>query len=456
MKKRILMAALFAAVLMSGCAENQGDEAAKKMEPVVAEEKTENTAEKTETEVKKEKPEDSGKKEESEVTKVEFKDDFDTTLSYIKRNKGKTIELDYKTKPDLKGRVSKYEPDDSYIRIEDALASGYKMTRCNAVNKENGALTTVDIYRNSGSSEIEKISTVEFGCIGRLVSGWYFKDGNIIYEYRYSDDLYGTGQHREEYSLVDDHDDVMLEGYTVYDAVQTVPGYAKVYGYVSDVQGGLLENVYAKISSIENNYEEEVKTNGDGYYEVYVPVNTADWYNISFTYGDFTPGSINDINITPGVAEYSCGVLYMAPEGQNRHESDIYLMNINKKAPDKLGDGEYEAVLEYEDGPALLKPYFMSMSDGKSTSELQTVFKPSGISDSKFFVVDIATYGKDNMSYNMSKSNARVTIYDKNGIVACYTVPAGRPGVVWEAFEVRNGQIIPSANYYFETVKDAF
>ena len=356
-------------------------------------------------------------------------------------------------------RDKKYSPDPSYIEIENNLAE-YSLTRADSVNKENGATVRTDIFKDK-SGDIAKIEKMEFGSIGRLVTGWYFRDGLLIYEYRYSDDLYGTNRHREDYSLSGDSDENNEEtikelGYDEYDAAKKVKGGAKVYGYVADEFGGVLENVHATIKSVATGYEKETKTNGDGYYEFNVPVNTEDYYNITFTYGDFVPDSANDISITGEVTEYSCGIMYMAPKGQNAHDTDVYYMNINKKAPDDLDDGEYEAVLEYDKNEAKLTPYYMSMSDGKSESKDVLKFKLDKEKDFKYYVTDSKNYGTNNMAYDMSKCNASVTIYDKDGIIAHFNAPTVHAGIAWEVFEVKNGRILTVGNCYFETVEGAF
>ena len=460
MKKRMIMLILALSVALAGCGGDKAGEAAdpkltKEAQEVTADDKTaqeeaSQTTEGEKTESTKEDTEKKGVKEQGNG----FKDDFKSTLAYLKKTGGEEISLDYSKKPAYEGRKEKYEADPSYREIEDSLGS-FKLTRVRAVRKDNGSRIIADVFRNRESNEIVKIVSTEFGSL-RRVSGWYFKDGDIIYEYRYNDDIYGSNKHREEFSLKDDSKEVMDEGYLTFDALKAVPGFARVYGYVGDEFGGVLENVCATIKSSANEYEEQVKTDGDGYYEFYVPVNSEDWYNITFTYGDYTPDSANDISITEGVTEYSCGIMYMAEDGKHVHDTDAYFMNINKEAPDRLKDGEYEAVLTYEKQSALLKSCFMSMSDGKTVMEEKVRFTPNSTEDFRFYVMDEKNYGSNNMAYDMSKCDARVTVYDKDGIAFCFNAPVVHGGVVWEVFEVRYGKIVPVNNYYFETAEGVF
>ena len=386
-----------------------------------------------------------------------LKDDFASTLSYIKKNSGKTVLIDYSRTIDIDGLIGEYTPSDEYQDIEDSLASDDRLTRTRVTRKDNGSTMDVDVYRNISTYAIDKIVTTEYGDSRRLVSGWYFRNRNVIYEYQFYDDLYGSGQNKEETSLDTEAEAaLMYYGYITYDAIRQVPGYAKVYGYVGDEFGGILKNVHVTIRSAANSYEEKTETDGDGYYEFYVPVNEADWYNISFTYGDFTPDSLNDINITPGTIEYSCGEMYMAAKGQNVHDTDIYLMNINKKATNSLKDDEYEVVLSYDSSKASLKPYSLDLSNAKTSSNAVMKIKAGSSDDFKYYVTDSKNTGTNNMAYDMSKCDAVVTVYSNDGIVASFLAPAAHAGVVWEVFEISGGKIIPINNCYSDTSSGLF
>ncbi len=398
---------------------------------------------------------DISEKERAQLIEADaLKDDFVSTVNWLEADTSRQILLDLSATVRYDGRASKYIPSDDYRQIDREIASGAdKLTRSDVTNTGNGSAMTADVWRDSRNS-IVKIRLTEYGSGGRTVSEWYFRDRDIIYESRCTDDLYGTGQHLSTLSMTSSVEAEMLKtGYLAYDALKQVPGYARVYGYVSDEFGGILSGVQAKIRSSFHEYDKEAVTNGDGYYEFYVPVNTDDYYNISFTYGDWQPGTVNDIAVTPGITNFSCGRLYMAPHGQNIHDADLYLMNINKKSPVELSDGEYAVKLEFETAYAALKPYVLSVADGSMASSPVIKF-PSGEGDRKYYVADIRNGGSNNMSYDMSVCNACVTVYDKNGIVASFLAPPAHAGVVWEVFEVKDGKILPVNNYYFDTPSD--
>ena len=67
----------------------------------------------------------------------------------------------------------------------------------------------------------------------------------------------------------------------------------------------------------------------------------------------------------------------------------------------------------------------------------------------KYCVVDytncaIGNYG----SLDMSLSGACVNVYNSEGLAATFSVPVGSSGVIWEVFEIRNGEILPIQRYY--------
>lgn len=377
-------------------------------------------------------------------------DSFGSVLKYIDAHAGNTVSIDYAADVSYNGRQQKYKPSAEFQAVEDSLAANDRLTKLRASRLDNGATIDIEVYRNTGTSVIDKIVSTEYGSAGRIVAGWYFNKGNIIYEYEFSDDLYGTLQNKQIISLDDSAEQSLMDqGYNTYDTVKCIPGYAKIYGYTADEYGGMLKSVYVTAKSAANNYELQVESNADGYYEFYLPVNEADWYNLTFTYGDFVPESLNDINICPGTTEYSCGTMYLAAKGENKHDTDIYLMNINKKSPDALADGEYEIVLSYDSSKAALKPYAMDLSSGKSENSDTVKINAGSGSDYKYYVTDSRNILSDAYSYNMGSSDASVTVYDKNGIVASYLAPAGHAGIIWEVFEIHSGKIIPVNNYYY-------
>ena len=67
----------------------------------------------------------------------------------------------------------------------------------------------------------------------------------------------------------------------------------------------------------------------------------------------------------------------------------------------------------------------------------------------KFYVADFTNCCQNQEeSYEMSNSNATVRVYGKKGLLQTFFVPTNRPGVIWEVFEIRDGNVIPTQRYY--------
>ncbi|SHO47103.1 zinc-ribbon domain-containing protein [Anaerocolumna xylanovorans] len=67
----------------------------------------------------------------------------------------------------------------------------------------------------------------------------------------------------------------------------------------------------------------------------------------------------------------------------------------------------------------------------------------------KYYVADYSDCSiKNTSSTAMSFSDARVSVYTKDGLVQSYYVPNNKEGVIWELFEIRNKRIIPIQRYY--------
>lgn len=67
----------------------------------------------------------------------------------------------------------------------------------------------------------------------------------------------------------------------------------------------------------------------------------------------------------------------------------------------------------------------------------------------KYYVADFSNCVTGNpQSYEMSYSNAKVSVFTSEGLVRQFSVPVGQSGVIWEVFEIRNKQIVPIQRYY--------
>ncbi|MBO5550649.1 MAG: carboxypeptidase regulatory-like domain-containing protein [Lachnospiraceae bacterium] len=333
-------------------------------------------------------------------------------------------------------------PDRSYAEKTDERLlspSAFELTRTRSTDSESGDIVDISVYRIKG--DIVKIITEDYGSDGEIVSEYYYDNDNVVFLKQYRTDIYGLHSEFTEADLKDINDD-----YTkgVYEQAGKALSEAKenrgdmlLYGYVGDEQGGVLENVTVKLRNLAGDVNLETVTDGDGYYTFNLP-QTDETYNLTYTYGTYLPGSLNDVHITPGTPEYSLGKVYVAPEGHAVHDTDVYLLNANIQSPVKLKNGEYLAVLNSEEPGMALK--LISKKDQSSETGNQIQFKPDRSREGyALYVEDTVNLSKDDMSGNMGRSNINVTIFDKDGIAAAYLVPAGRLGTLWRVCDIDYG-----------------
>ena len=133
--------------------------------------------------------------------------------------------------------------------------------------------------------------------------------------------------------------------------------------------------------------------------------------------------------------------------------------------PDVAQD-TYRAVVSWETAPLDLNALAISSncarvikssvdSLGLTTAETVTIDNAQA-DDFRFYVTDFgAITSGDVMAYNMTSSAAEVDIYDSEGMIGKYHVPAASAGVVWEAFEIHNRKILPVNSYYYAVDDDA-
>ena len=132
----------------------------------------------------------------------------------------------------------------------------------------------------------------------------------------------------------------------------------------------------------------------------------------------------------------------------------------------KVPEGRIKAVLTYETTPLDLDlrsfdTYGRNVSKSSTDSVGITTAETITINDADsgtypFYVsnyADIAT--SDMMSYRMSQSMAKVYVYNSEGLIEAFPVPAGHAGVVWRPFEIRNHKVVTIGDYYSYIVDDS-
>lgn len=508
MKKRMFLfiCAIIACVLL-GCGSKDGTD----IGPGLAEsEKDTDTLpsdiEKETDDIKEsedEKESEGGKESEGEFTRRTLecdKEDFESAADYIKKHREEVLYLNYQESNYAVGEREEPLRFEGDIKAVDAkLSADYKKTLRFLREDNEGSVMDVTVYIDENHKLIDKLITCEYCADGRELTEYYFEEGQLIYAYAYQNDVYGLAADGllpgkrcyfskdvlvecvlndqdvdyknvsyalKDYDVMDEftktqydqlEKDMINSAYTCYEAVRKVPGFAKIYGYVGDEFGGMLSNVHITLKSIAHNYSVDFDTNGDGYFEVLVPVNLEDDYGIVCKYGEFTDSTVDDIHIKPGTVEYSLGRIYMAEPGNAVHEPNTYLLNANYTSPKPLSKGEYCITFSYEDTSADLKPFGINLNSGKSNSDSMLVIKPKAEEHYKYYVTDQRGGKSGNpMTYEMTSSNAVVRVYGETGLVASYQAPVGRAGTVWEVFEFVNGEIVPINNCFYKDVSAPF
>lgn len=124
-----------------------------------------------------------------------------------------------------------------------------------------------------------------------------------------------------------------------------------------------------------------------------------------------------------------------------------------------LAANEYKCVLSYDSNPLDLdiraydsygRTVYKSKNDtvGSTVAEVIDI-KDAGTDCYSLFVSDFSEImGSDNLSYNLSQSCARISVYGYDGFIGEYSVPEAHAGVVWKPLEIRNGKVVVNNSFY--------
>ena len=330
------------------------------------------------------------------------------------------------------GKTETKYPDREYADKTDASLSSTEYTRTRGEDAKSGDNVDTSIYREKGN--IVKIKTEDYGSDGLITDEYYYNGDKVVYMKQHKTDIYGIGSTYDEADLSDIKADytagILEKAEKALAEAKKNKGNAVLYGYAGDEQGGVLQNVTVTLRNVAGDYNAEAVTDGDGYYSFEVP-QKEDTYNLTYTYGSYAVSSLNDVHIIPGTPEYSLGKVYVAPEGQGVHDTDVYLLNPNTRSPEKLKDGEYLAVISAEDPGMRLR--LVNTDDQSTETGNQLKFDPSKSKAGYAVFVEDGTYlGKDDMAGTIGRTYVNVTIFDKDGIKAAFLEPAGRLGTLWK------------------------
>lgn len=132
-----------------------------------------------------------------------------------------------------------------------------------------------------------------------------------------------------------------------------------------------------------------------------------------------------------------------------------------------LGEETFATILSWDVTPLDLDARVISSNAGKvvrgaidsigSTTPEVIYIENAGTDEYEYFVSDYTscTVG-DVLSYNMSSSNANVTVYNSEGFVTSVHVPLAHGGVIWDAFKIRNKKVIPINHYYYNYEENSY
>lgn len=136
-----------------------------------------------------------------------------------------------------------------------------------------------------------------------------------------------------------------------------------------------------------------------------------------------------------------------------------HLAVVGYSVPDVPAD-TIRAVLSWESSPLDLDFMVISSQQGRvikssidslgvTTAEVIEI-GDVGQDSYRFYVSDHGSITtKDAYSYNLTKSNAIVSIFTSDGLVSCTHVPVASAGVIWEPLQIFNDRILPMNNYYY-------
>jgi uncharacterized protein YfaP (DUF2135 family) len=171
-----------------------------------------------------------------------------------------------------------------------------------------------------------------------------------------------------------------------------------------------------------------------------IEVNMTDYQTMYYTViaNPMISSNVYEFYATPTLDEGEYAIVLTW--GATPSDLDSHLFTTSGSSSDHIWFGErtddYGSYLDVDD----------TTSYGPETVTIQ---KFDANSYYKYCVVDYTNCSSENYkSTEMSESMACVKVYSSDGLLASYSVPTGQKGVVWEVFEIRNGQISPIQRYY--------
>lgn len=187
-------------------------------------------------------------------------------------------------------------------------------------------------------------------------------------------------------------------------------------------------------------------------------------YGLNARYGDsFLAGNLGEYGYISPQLRSGCYTAEVTRDGYEKLFFNFVVKTDHQAvvafATKELSEGEIKAVLSWEANPLDLNFRCITSNQGNSfisarnsvgSTDAEVIdILLSGEDTYCFYVSDLTNIAINNyVSYSMFESDAKIALYDENGLIGNYPVPAAHGGVVWKPFEVRNHQVMFTNDFY--------
>ncbi len=322
-----------------------------------------------------------------------------------------------------------YPMEGAHLKV---FSEDYSILVAEAISKSDGEYTLkVPMHTKSYTIDITKpgyVATTIYNVDTSLNAISLFQES--IYMYRE-----GQGQYTIRLNLID-----ALDGYNIDEAKVIIrPGINNRDGMISQ-QFNLSD--YGGYDPYYDPYDDGYSDYGYGekYYDVRLnPGNyTAEVKAPGYTSTYFTISTISD------GWEYHSSVV---PQVQGDEVRVVLSWGANPRDLDShlfFPDDQHIAYYNHQVGSSSLD---RDDTDSYGPETITISNLNNGIY--KYYVCDFTNAINNNYnSVEMSRSFAKVDVYNKNGLAGSFNVPTNKEGVIWHVFNIANGNILPVQRYY--------
>lgn len=255
--------------------------------------------------------------------------------------------------------------------------------------------------------------------------------------------------YQENVYLIPDYQEVFGIQILLCDALNKMTDYTGMNTYYTDMQRLPYATVHVRpgINNKTGGVYTSLQADEAGYISTILPAGTytgeiiSDGYSTSyFTIVVKSEGELIQTTTTPTLGENEVRIVLtwgMAPGDLDSHLFTPY--------QGTEGDMQHIGYVQKTDNKGNMLDVDDTSSYGPETMTIHNLENGSY----KYYVADYSNCARGNYSsYEMSLSNAKVSVYTKDGLAQVFNVPIYNQGVIWEVFEIRNKQIVPIQRYY--------